>query len=227
MTNNENIFQKEAKNYDDTIIKIIPDYDKMLDLLVRLIPFPEGASIRVIDLGCGTGTLSLKIKEKYPNAMITCLDIAKDMIELSKLKLRDYEDVTYKVRDLHDYRFDGAYDLIISSLALHHLKGDQNKKNFYKRIFDHLKPNGVFYNLDVVIGTNDFFEKINLSNWVDFLLKSFDLEEIENELLPNYYHKEIPTQLIKQITWMNEIGFQKVDVFWKKFHYAIFGGLKT
>ena len=82
----EKIFQKEAKNYDEIIIKIIPFYEEMLETLIDTIPFPISRKISVIDMGCGTGTLALKIKEKYSNASLTCLDIAEEMIILAKQK---------------------------------------------------------------------------------------------------------------------------------------------
>ena len=80
-------FEEEAKEYDGIILKLIPLYPRMLDALVSAIPFDTSEPIRVIDLGCGTGTISQRVLAAFPNARVTCLDLAENMIEMAKVKL--------------------------------------------------------------------------------------------------------------------------------------------
>jgi tRNA (cmo5U34)-methyltransferase len=80
----------------------------MIDGIVSAIPHQRTSAINVIDLGCGTGTISKRIKEVFPRAEITCLDLAENMIEMSKIKLSNYPDVRYQVGDLADYEFDNT-----------------------------------------------------------------------------------------------------------------------
>ncbi|MFA5878962.1 MAG: hypothetical protein WC860_02175, partial [Candidatus Margulisiibacteriota bacterium] len=63
-------FQGEANQFDELINKVIPYYPEMINALVAGIPFPESTKIKVLDLGAGTGTISLKVKEKFPNSQI-------------------------------------------------------------------------------------------------------------------------------------------------------------
>lgn len=199
----------------------------MLDAVILVLPFSKGEKIKVIDLGCGTGILAKKIKENYPNAKITCLDIAEDMIKLAKVKLNQYSDIKYQVEDLHFYDFEEKYDVVVSSLALHHLRGNDAKKNFLKKIYDALSAGGALYNADVVLGANHFLQNRYLSKWIEFMSKNYSLEEIKNVLLPKYYHEEIPTQFVKQIQWLIDLGFIDVDVIWKYYNYVVYGGLKS
>ena len=46
-------FEEEAQEFDRLIVKLIPDYQRMLEALVRAIPFESLALLRVIDLGGG------------------------------------------------------------------------------------------------------------------------------------------------------------------------------
>lgn len=69
-------FEKEAKEFDDIIIKLIPHYNQMIDALVTSIHFDTNSKIRVIDLGCGTGTVANMISKRFMNSNIICLDIA-------------------------------------------------------------------------------------------------------------------------------------------------------
>ncbi|MHA1315075.1 MAG: class I SAM-dependent methyltransferase [Candidatus Helarchaeota archaeon] len=219
------MFEKEAQEYDETIKKIIPFYEQMLNTLTMALPFPTNKDIKVVDLGCGTGTLALKIKEKYPRARILCLDMAEGMINLAKQKLKKYSDIRFQKKDFHVYDFEESNDVIISSLALHHLQDDNAKKNFLKKIFDSLSVGGVFYNADVVFGANKFLENLNLLKWKEYMNENYSLKEINDELLPKYYH-DLPTQLVKQVQWLVDLGFIDVDVIWKYFHFVIYGGLK-
>ena len=98
-------FEQEAHEFDEIIIKLIPYYSQMLDALITSIPFEKNNRIKVIDLGCGTGTISKIVKEKYPSSVIHCVDIAKNMIKIARLKLSDYSDITYENADLSDYSF--------------------------------------------------------------------------------------------------------------------------
>jgi tRNA (cmo5U34)-methyltransferase len=61
-------FEDDAKIFDERVIKTVPFYVDILDSLVSALPFPETAAIKVIDLGCGTGTLVKKVKKRYAAA---------------------------------------------------------------------------------------------------------------------------------------------------------------
>ncbi|MGK7952377.1 MAG: methyltransferase [Xenococcaceae cyanobacterium] len=68
-------FEAEAQEFDEIIRRLIPYYEQMLDAFVAALPFSKSQSIRVVDLGCGTGTIARGIKDIYPQAQITCVDI--------------------------------------------------------------------------------------------------------------------------------------------------------
>ena len=51
-------FETEAFEFDSQIIKIIPYYEQMITALIDSVQFKPFAAIRIIDLGCGTGTVS-------------------------------------------------------------------------------------------------------------------------------------------------------------------------
>jgi len=59
-------FEKEAEEFDAVIQTLIPNYDTMIAALVSVIPFSRESAFSVIDLGCGTGTVSKAIKDDFP-----------------------------------------------------------------------------------------------------------------------------------------------------------------
>ncbi len=49
------------------ICQLLPRYDEMLEVIARCLP---STSRRILELGCGTGELSLKILNRFPDAQV-------------------------------------------------------------------------------------------------------------------------------------------------------------
>lgn len=222
----KNHFEEEAEEFDAIIQKLIPFYSDMLEALVLTIPHQGKEKIVVADLGCGTGTIAKRVLEVYPNAQVTCIDLAENMIETAKVKLVNYHNVEYIVKDFYDFDFEKRYDAVLSSLALHHLKNDQDKKGFFKKIFDALKSGGVFYNADVVLGSNETLQNLYMKKWKEFMLKKVSASLVESKWLPKYEDEDRPAELMWQLKWLEEIGFKKIDVIWKYYNFTVYGGTK-
>lgn len=218
-------FQEEADVFDARVLKAVPFYNDMLEALVSTIPCAPEQKIKVVDLGCGTGSISKKIKEHYPNAVITCVDFADNMLKIAQDKLAHYKDIDYVLCDCRDFDFSSGYDAILSSLTLHHVREQREKKDFYKKIFAGLNDNGVFYAADLVLGSNDYLQKLNLEKWGEFLARSLSKEEIM-EMKGRYDEEDHPFRLMDEISWLKETGFLTIDVVWKYYHFAVYGGEK-
>lgn len=219
-------FEEEAQIFDGVIKQLIPYYHQMIQALVDILPFENHEAIEVIDLGCGTGMLARKIKERYPHSHITCLDLSSNMIEMAKIKMENYEGISYEVDDFYSYRFKKSYDVVVSSLALHHLVTDEDKKDFFKKIYEALNQGGYFYNLDVVLGSSHSLQAVYEEKWKAFMAQSCSQEEIEGKWLPKYCEEDSPAQLMGQLKWLEEIGFKEIDVIVKYFNYSVYGGSK-
>ncbi|MGV8144773.1 MAG: class I SAM-dependent methyltransferase [Methanothermobacter sp.] len=219
-------FEGEAKEYDELIVKLIPNYKEMITSLIASIPFENSQPLEVLDLGCGTGNITIAVKKRYPNARVTCLDLAEHMIETAKYKLSQYDDVKFFVGDFSNFQFQKGYDLIISSMALHHLKTDADKIAVYQKIYNALKEGGAFYNADNVLASNEYLENVNMEKWNAFMLENISEKEIEEKYISTYYEEDYPAPLIKHVDWLRDIGFRDVDVIWKYVMGAVFGGVK-
>jgi tRNA (cmo5U34)-methyltransferase len=217
-------FEEEAGDFDRIILTLIPDYPQMVEAQVAALPFESAAPIRVIDLGCGTGTVAQSVLDAFQNAHVTCLDLAENMIALAQAKLARYPAVRFVVGDFA--AFDGEYDVVISSLALHHLATDEHKRRFYGHIYDRLSPGGVFYNGDVVLASSDFLQAIYMHRWRAFMRRNISDEEIEEKWIAKHQAEDHPARLVDQLAWLTEIGFADVDVLWKHYNFAVYGGVR-
>jgi len=219
-------FEEEAKEFDEIILKLIPFYREMLEALILAVPHPGKEKIRVADIGSGTGTIAKKFLERYPNSELTCVDLAANMIETAKVKLAKYKNVEYIVKDFYNFDFKKKYDAVLTSLALHHLRNNNDKKKFFKKIFDALSKNGVFYNADVVLGSNETLQNLYMNKWKEFMQRKVSVSEVKSKWIPKYEGEDKPAELIKQLKWLEEIGFAKIDVIWKYYNFAVYGGVK-
>jgi len=226
MENVKNHFDSEAAEYDGFILKVIPSYHEMIDCLVSCIPFKEDMSLKILDLGCGTGNISKKVKERYPEAQITCVDMAENMLKIAKNKLSNYSGISYILSDFRDLDMDDDYHVVISSLALHHLETDADKIAFYQKIYDALVPGGVFYNADNVLGPSKYLQDLYLKKWKEFMNKNLSLEEIENKWIPLHHAEDRPAKIMQHTEWLKEAGFKQVEVVWKYYNYGVYGGVK-
>lgn len=219
-------FESEAGEFDGIILRLIPRYEEMVDALVSALPFDPGRPIRVTDLGCGTGTVAARVLKSFPNASVTCVDIAANMLEMAKVKLSGKPVVRFVEADFNRFEFDGPQDAVVSSLALHHLVSDGDKREFYWKIFDALSAGGVFWNADVVLASSEALQDRYMEKWKAFMRRSVSPEEIEDKWLPKYREEDRPARLTDQMEWLKEIGFRDVDVVWKYYNYAVYGGTK-
>ena len=71
-------------DFDSGIRRLLPKYDEMLDVLVGCI---ASANNRILELGCGTGELTLKILERYPSATIVAIDYSPRMLDFARAKI--------------------------------------------------------------------------------------------------------------------------------------------
>lgn len=219
-------FDKQAEIFDELIIKLIPYYQEMINALVNIIPFNTNNPIKIMDIGCGTGTISYLLKQRFPNAQITCLDISSEMIKQSRKKLQGLQDINFIRNDINSYYFNDKYDAIVSSLTLHHLRDDNQKIKMYSKIFQALHSSGVFYNADVILGSSPYNQAFFMKKWIEYMSKYVAREDIDNKWIISYHDQDVPAIHSEQIDWLKAIGFKGVDTIWKYYNFAVYGGHK-
>lgn len=220
----KNHFEEEAIGYDGIIIKLIPYYKEMVQAIISTIPFDSNEEINIIDLGCGTGTISRAIQQQYSKAKFTLVDIAENMLQIAEQKLG--KNCTYLNSDFNSFEFDNQYDVIVSSLALHHLETDSDKQLFYNKIYKALKEGGIFINGDVIKTQTDKLQITFIEKWVEYMNRSVDMKEINEKWLPNYYAEDRPIPLMSHLKMLENSGFKDIDIVWKYYGFAVYKGGK-
>lgn len=104
---------------------------------------------RVLDVGCGTGTLTLMIKRAVPGALVTGIDGDPDVLALARGKALKAElPVRWDYGMAYDLPYpDRTFDVVVSSLVIHHLS-PKDKLRAFREIHRVLKPKGTFHMVD-------------------------------------------------------------------------------
>ena len=104
---------------------------------------------RVLDLGCGTATLTILIKQTHPDAEVIALDGDAKILEIARKKAAKvgaeiilHEGMAYQLAYAEN-----SFDRVLSSLVLHHLTVD-NKRRALAEVFRVLEPDGELHVAD-------------------------------------------------------------------------------
>jgi ubiquinone/menaquinone biosynthesis C-methylase UbiE len=171
-------------------------YDTVMDKLMRETTFKQ-ALVRqariekghqVLDLGCGTATLTLLIKQSHPEAEVTGLDgdpkaleIARDKVARSGLSIGLDKGMSFDL----PYP-DNSFDRVFSGLLFHHLTSE-DKERTLKEVYRVLAPGGELHVTDWGKAGNPL---MRLAFFLVQLLDGFKTTtDNVNGLLPDFFSK--------------------------------------
>jgi tRNA (cmo5U34)-methyltransferase len=216
---------------------LIPLFD-VQETLVRLLITRDDRRIdRFCDLGAGDGGFAELVMDAFPESTGVLVDFSEPMLSAAERRLVAKQGRWQLVRgDLASSAWrDGLpdaerYHAIVSRLAIHHLP-DARKRELYSEVFDLLTPGGLFLNWEHV-ETGGLAEGLFDEFFRQRLLeaeKERDNPRSPDEVLRSYddaADDDILCEPETQCEWLREIGFDRVDTYFKLPGLAVFGGVK-
>ena len=141
------VWSKRAESWDHAEN---PGLGRVVDAVIAKANLAKGDE--VLDLGCGSGQLSLPISKDVKSVL--AVDISPRMIGLLQEKLKEsrLSNVDLRTASIQELDFaDESFDLVVSNYALHHLSDDQ-KKLVVGQAFRWLRPGGRMVFGDMMFG---------------------------------------------------------------------------
>ena len=217
--------------------------------LLSFLPFELTDSIQLLDLGTGTGALSLEILSRFPNVSLTCLDFSEAMLAHARKRLEKFKGkVTFVQSNLQNSGWskavDGTFDAVVSSFVTHTIP--DKIKAMYRELFGLVNSEGCFLSCDVFPPPGPVLERIyHKSRLIDrqFGIKMKtgvektipEVEQLLHERREGYkaFFKGdnrilsigSPT-VMNHLEWLKEAGFDEVDCLEKHIRNAIIGGFR-
>lgn len=222
------------------------------DILLRMIGHTQESVSRVLELGCGPGTLTLRLAESFPQAEIFGVDFDPTMLLLAGERLAGFGSRVCFVRaDLREASWPASLpspmDVVVSATSLHWFTREQLAA-LYAQIARILRPGGIFLNADHIGSASDLIQKAwerhreemrrqeanpEADDWDGFwqayahVLK-VDVGEIHQRLIGDW---ETVSDEGLPLAWhfdeLRASGFEMVDCFWRCDCDAIYGGIRA
>ena len=180
--------------WDEDTLDLDAAEDNMLEIYSERAQITDGMNI--LDIGCGWGSLSLFLAQKYPKSEITGVSNSssqKIFID-SVASERNISNLNIITRDINDFRTEEKYDRILSIEMFEHTK---NTKKLMNLINDWLNPNGLFFMHVFAHKENPYyFDRDQKNAW---MAKYF----FTGGMMPNHnLFKDLKSNLEYQKSWI-------------------------
>lgn len=135
-------FDEWSKKYDRSLLQFLMfrrSHNMFISNIIR-----DSRKISILDVGCGTGEFTMKLKGYKKDADIHGLDIAPHMINIAKSKFGN--EINFRVGDVEKMPYeDNYFDYLTCSHSFHHYP---HKKKAVHEMFRILKPKGKIMIID-------------------------------------------------------------------------------
>lgn len=206
-------FSRAAANYDNIALLQQEVREHLINLL------PSFTPKTILDLGSGTGILSAKLATLFPNANVSGIDIANNMIEFSRAKWQEIANLEFICADADCLPCNkGSIDLIISNLML---QWSIDIKTTLGQLYQAIKPNGkllfstlgngslcelknAWGKIDDYMHVNNFSNKDEIINCLDQL----KFKNIQINTINYYYYFNSVRELMLQLKMLGANNLQ-------------------
>jgi tRNA (cmo5U34)-methyltransferase len=197
---------------------------------------------QIIDLCCGEGLLAEILLDNKKESTVFGLDGSQEMLNraidrLSRFGKRFFPQ-TIELSDKGWRSPTTPVDAVVSSLAIHHLDGQQ-KQVLFEDIHKMLKENGKLVIADVIDPVSEPGKLLAADMW-DEAVRKRSLEVDGNTRAYEFFRREgwnifryldpedidKPSPLYEQLKWLENAGFVEIDAHWMLAGHAIFSARK-
>ncbi|QNP67527.1 class I SAM-dependent methyltransferase [Streptomyces genisteinicus] len=130
----------------------MPDREERFRVMLDMVEATVGTAPRVLDLACGTGSITDRLLTRFPDATSTGVDLDPALLTIARGYFSGDERVAFVTADLTDPGWTDAlphrsYDAVLTATALHWLRTGP-LATLYGQLAGLVRADGVFMNAD-------------------------------------------------------------------------------
>ncbi|EDX24533.1 methyltransferase [Streptomyces sp. Mg1] len=130
----------------------MPDREERFRVMLDMVEALVGPAPRVLDLACGTGSITDRVFKRFPDATSTGVDLDPALLTIARGHFAGDERVSFVTADLKDPDWPSAlpydsYDAVLTATALHWLHSPRLAV-LYGQLAPLVRAGGVFMNAD-------------------------------------------------------------------------------
>jgi len=144
ITKDVEYFNRWAKSYDESWLQHLY-FDRIHKRVLNLVD-AGFTPATIVDIGCGTGRLLRKARERWPHANLTGIDPAEGMVKKARILMPDTVFIMSKAESIP--LPDASADLVFSTTSFHHWQNQDQGSREIRRI---LRPGGRFILSDMMV----------------------------------------------------------------------------
>jgi tRNA (cmo5U34)-methyltransferase len=231
--------EADSQLYQGLASIAVPRRAEQMAAILTLLPFGPEDSAKIVELCCGEGRLMASVLRCFQAAHGVALDGSAEMRARAEERLAEFGPrVRVDALDLAATDWwaavDGA-DAVISSLAVHHLSGEQ-KRRLFEAVAQRLSPRGALLIADLVEPQRAEARELSGATWdaaAEANAMAFQAPQAHQQFIAtqwNYFRYpdpvDMPSPLFDQLCWMRDAGLASVDCYWLDAGHAIYGGYK-
>lgn len=213
----------------------IPFLPTMIDLALQLIDGIGRPVRHIVDLGCGAGDLAAVLADRYADATMTLVDFSPPMLAAARQRFAETPRVTVIDADLQTTPLasfiDQPADVVISSLALHHLSR-QRQRSIYAEGFERLAPGGILVQIEHTGSAAPRYETMFYDAMIEAAVEAGQRrgQPVDRQVIVDRIEAGRPLNIHvpveQQLTWLREIGFVDVDCAFRWLELSVFAGYR-
>lgn len=126
MKDNSSAFNSSI--YDSKVNAVLPYYTEYNKQILDLAEVFGIKNSKWLDTGCGTGNLALRVAEKFADVKLVLCDPSAEMLEASKSKLAECDNVKFRNISSQELDYKNEFDIVTAVQAHHYLSIDERRK---------------------------------------------------------------------------------------------------
>jgi tRNA (cmo5U34)-methyltransferase len=197
-----------------------------LELIASAAAAVNPGATALLDIGCGAGNYSLKLKERLALRSVTLIDLSRPMLDRAVERLGGGVAVTAVQSDIRDADLPPeSFDVAVAGATLHHLRVDEEWDAVFAKVCRAVKAGGSFWIWDLLSHEVPAVHELMWRRYGEYL-SGFKGDAYRDQVFAYIDAEDTPRPLVWQLDRLRAAGFRTVEVLHKNSCFAAFGAIK-